>query len=62
MTSSHSARFEVRYVVSTLAGGWTVVDTKPRIRMVIARCGVKEHATMIAAALNAVGTGDSDAS
>lgn len=42
-----------RYQATTLHGDPCVVDTQPRIRMVVARCGLWEDAELVAAALNA---------
>jgi hypothetical protein len=43
-----------RYTAGTFKGDYSVIDTDSTIREVIARCGVKAHATRIIAALNEV--------
>ena len=43
-----------RYIVCDRHDGWHIVDTAPRIRMVVAICGTRDYATMIVAALNRV--------
>lgn len=41
-----------RYVLGTFKGEDAVVDTRPRIREVIALCGVRAYAEKIVTALN----------
>ena len=56
--SSGAAVAQPRYITGSYQGDPCVMDTARPIREVVARCGVREHARHIAAALNAGETAD----